>query len=288
MPISSQSPAAKLVEAIDALLEAASGYLKEPFQNEAFAQLWELHARVVAQAAEAGLLPPPPFEESGLPVWGEPHLVGSTKLYPPVRDFEPESWHSWKTKLLELLAAAKATARPVVPPCPSCGSAPAADDVDDVCPMCEAYHFRSRVVRHVLLDPDEKIIVHRTGQPYWERIPPSQIAKAARSRQGGSGRLVLDSETQTIRLDGTSCKIADPKAFAVYKEIVDACPQPLTMATLQDRVPGCRGDKKIRQLLDSLPQPLCDTVLSGSNGFWLNLSPPPARRQQRRGKKGRT
>jgi hypothetical protein len=97
-------------------------------------------------------------------------------------------------------------------------------------------------------------------------------------------RLGFDPLTQTITLDGTPYDIADPKAFAVYQAIACACPTPLTKSAIQKLVTGCRGDKKIRRLLDGLPKPLRVTVRSGSNGYWLNLN-PPANPGKRRGRK---
>lgn len=102
------------------------------------------------------------------------------------------------------------------------------------------------------------------------------------------GRLHFDPQTQTVTLDGKPHKIEDPKAFSLYREIASSCPNPLTKAILQERVPGCRGDKKIRHLLNSLPEPLCDTVPSGPNGYWLDLNPPPNHRKRARRQKGRT
>jgi hypothetical protein len=104
----------------------------------------------------------------------------------------------------------------------------------------------------------------------------------------GKDRLHFDPQTQTITLDGTPYKIADPKAFDVYKEIANSCPVPLTQAKLQERVAGCRGDKKIRQLLNGLPKQLRDTVPSGPNGYWLDLNPLQNRVKRSHRKKSRS
>jgi hypothetical protein len=102
-------------------------------------------------------------------------------------------------------------------------------------------------------------------------------------------RLHFDPQTQTISLDGIPYKIEDPKAYALYQEIASSCPKPLTRAKLQNRVPGCRGGKKIRQLLNGLPERLRETVPSGPSGYWLDLDPPPNRPSKRlRRQKGRT
>jgi hypothetical protein len=140
-----------------------------------------------------------------------------------------------------------------------------------------------------------------------KQLPPAITVKAVSQRSGddqvappgtgkgdtdgaapGKERLHFDPQTQTITLDGTPHKIMDPKAFAVYKAIASSCPEPVTKATLQDRVAGCRGDKKIRQLLNGLPKQLLDTVPSGPNGYWLHLNPLPNGGVRRRRKKGRT
>ena len=101
------------------------------------------------------------------------------------------------------------------------------------------------------------------------------------------GRLHFDPQTQTVTLDGKDHKIEDPKAFSLYQVIASSCSNPLTKAILQERVPGCRGDKKIRQLLNGLPKLLCNTVRSGPNGYWLDLNPPPKRGKRSRSQKGR-
>jgi hypothetical protein len=123
--------------------------------------------------------------------------------------------------------------------------------------------------------------------PYWERLPPSRVRAPEALRPAGSSptpseRLAFDSQTQTVILDGTQHKVDDPKAFAVYREIAGACPQPVTAADIRGRVKGCRGTKKVRQLLNTLPDPLRRTVRSGQADYWLDLRPAP------RGRKGRT
>ena len=115
----------------------------------------------------------------------------------------------------------------------------------------------------------------------------SVVSNAAGTGQK-KGRLQFDPQTQTIALDGKLHKIEDPKAFSLYQEIANSCPTPLTKAILQERVRGCRGDKKIRLLLNGLPKRLCDTVRSGPNGYWLDLNPPPHRGKRSRRQKGRT
>jgi hypothetical protein len=125
-----------------------------------------------------------------------------------------------------------------------------------------------------------------------EERPPGPVIKV-QPVVGGTGegkeRLYFDAQTQTVTLDGTAHKVTDPKAFAVYKLIAESCPQPITKASLQKRVAGCRGAKKVRQLLNSLPTPLGRTISSGPNGYWLDLNPSRRiRPNQRRQKKGRT
>jgi hypothetical protein len=121
------------------------------------------------------------------------------------------------------------------------------------------------------------------------RVAPTGCGSGDTDGAGpAKNRLRFDPQTQTITLDGTPQKIADPKAFAVYKEIASSCPMPLKQAQLQERVAGCRGTKKIRQLLDDLPKKLRVTVLSGPNGYWLDLDPLPNCCKRRRRKKGCT
>jgi hypothetical protein len=126
--------------------------------------------------------------------------------------------------------------------------------------------------------PDGKLIVAAVQM---------EASKAGQRRATGSGvngareRLHFDPQTQTVTLDGAHYKVPDPKAFAIYNEIANACPKPLTKGQIQGRIPGCRGVKTIPQLLARLPGPLKDTVRSGVNGYWLDLAP-----KQKRGKKG--
>jgi hypothetical protein len=103
----------------------------------------------------------------------------------------------------------------------------------------------------------------------------------------GRKRLQFDALTQTIALDGTHHRIADPKAFAVYEAIANACPMPLTKATIRNQVTGCRGDKKIPQLMKVLPKQLRETVQSGPSGYWLKLEPLSNCSNRRRQEKGR-
>jgi hypothetical protein len=92
-------------------------------------------------------------------------------------------------------------------------------------------------------------------------------------------RIEFDSRTQSVTLDGNPFPIDDPKAFEVYQAIADSCPHPLTRAAISSRVKGVHGGKKVRRLLDSLPEPLARTVLSGPNGYWLRL--PKKRRPKK-------
>ena len=101
-------------------------------------------------------------------------------------------------------------------------------------------------------------------------------------------RLYFDALTHTVSLDGTHYTITDPKAFAVYKVIADACPQPLTKVRIQKIVPGCKGKKRIPQLICMLPEPLRASVRSGPYGYWLDLSQPFSRSKTSRSNKSST
>jgi len=80
--------------------------------------------------------------------------------------------------------------------------------------------------------------------PLDQRVAPTCGTNGAIGDTGqGKDRLHFDPQTQTITLDGTPYKIADPKAFTVYKEIANSCPVPLTQAKLQERVAGCLVDR---------------------------------------------
>jgi hypothetical protein len=137
------------------------------------------------------------------------------------------------------------------------------------------YWIRSGLYETVL--PDEWPIPEAAAADDGERLGQEEMAPSSNAESLGSGseRLRFDPETLTVTFTGTSYKISDPKGFAVYRELAKTCPLPLTKAILQDRVPGCRGEKKIRQLLNALPNDLSRTVRSGPSGYWLDLSPPP-------------
>jgi hypothetical protein len=90
-------------------------------------------------------------------------------------------------------------------------------------------------------------------------------------------RLHFNDDTHTVTLDGIAYKIADPKAYAVYQEIAKNKPNPVTAKKIQEKVPGCLGEKKVRNLLKSLPKPLQATVKSAEYGYWLDLPPAPVR-----------
>jgi hypothetical protein len=127
-----------------------------------------------------------------------------------------------------------------------------------------------------------EVLPGRAALVHFVRLDPSLIDNlSVLVGDRRSERLHFDSPTQTITLDGFPHHIDDPKAFAVYKAIADACPLPITKRKIQGQVPGCRGVKTIPLLLARLPRPLKDTVRSGVNGYWLDLAP-----KQKRGKQG--
>src|SRR5262249_23656844 len=94
-----------------------------------------------------------------------------------------------------------------------------------------------------------------------------QEIDAGPSGKPEEARLKLDPLTQTATLDGTPYKIEDPKAFAVYHEIVKSLPLPITKRAISARIPGTKGPKKIRSLLTSLADPIRQTVQWGPNGY---------------------
>lgn len=99
-------------------------------------------------------------------------------------------------------------------------------------------------------------------------------------------RLHCEDATYTLTIDGHAYHIENPTAYMIYKLLAAETPQPLTRADLQARIRGCKGRKAIRQLLDTLPEPVRRTARSGSRGYWIDLSPRhPGKRRTR--KKGR-
>jgi hypothetical protein len=97
-------------------------------------------------------------------------------------------------------------------------------------------------------------------------------------------RIQCDPETQTVTLGGTDHKVDEPRAFALYKAIVDNCPQPLTRADLRSRVKACKGEKTIRKLLDLLPLALRKTVRSGPHGYWFDADGDASPRRRKNGR----
>jgi hypothetical protein len=85
------------------------------------------------------------------------------------------------------------------------------------------------------------------------------------------GRLVFDSETHTVTLDGRRYGIDDPKAFGVYKVIVDRDTPCITKARIREKVLGVKGDKTIPRLIQNLPRQLRSTVRATTNGYSIRL-----------------
>jgi hypothetical protein len=118
--------------------------------------------------------------------------------------------------------------------------------------------------------------------PSWESGMQHFLAKAEAVASLGTGlpvearrsvwTIAFDPETHTVILDNVHHKVDDPKAFAVYKAIVDNRPQPLTRIQLGDKVPGCKGGRTVRNLLDKLPVALRNTVRSGPPGYWFDAA----------------
>ena len=84
-------------------------------------------------------------------------------------------------------------------------------------------------------------------------------------------RIHFDPQTQTITLDGEPFSIENPRAFKLYKAIVDCNGEPITRAKLRQPPHLFKGDKIARKLLDMLPSALRKTVLSDNNGYCWRL-----------------
>jgi hypothetical protein len=100
--------------------------------------------------------------------------------------------------------------------------------------------------------------------------PPPPPGAEPEPRPASAPGVACDVDTQTVTLDGAAYKVTDPKAFALYRAIVDNRPQPLTRAQLRQRVRGCGGKKTVRNALDRLPPEVRATVKSGPGGFWFD------------------
>jgi hypothetical protein len=98
----------------------------------------------------------------------------------------------------------------------------------------------------------------------------------ARADPGADGeaqrRLRFDPLTWTITLDGKDCPIENHAAFIVYRTIATH-EGPITRAEIREKTGRFRGQKTVRNLIETLPQALRDTVVSDQEGFHLRLQP---------------
>jgi hypothetical protein len=110
------------------------------------------------------------------------------------------------------------------------------------------------------------------------QLEQAEAGRRRRERAPGLGhtppdRLTFDVHTQTITLDGKAFPNVAPQAFRVYKVIADACPAPVTAASIRGKVSGCSGRNKVRLLLEELPLRLRSTIQSCPSGYYLKLPP---------------
>jgi hypothetical protein len=80
-------------------------------------------------------------------------------------------------------------------------------------------------------------------------------------------RLVFDDHTHTVTLDGKEYHIANPKAYAVYKAIVQRADATITKRDIRGKVQGVAGKRTVPSLLKTLPPALRKTIRCGPTGY---------------------
>lgn len=98
-----------------------------------------------------------------------------------------------------------------------------------------------------------------------------QPANNAAADSGFEGRLRFDQATCTVCFDGKPISVDDPKAYALYKLLVDQHGIPASRQTIRSQNSAFRGDKTVPQLIKKLPPALKKTVQSGASGYWIRL-----------------
>jgi hypothetical protein len=104
-----------------------------------------------------------------------------------------------------------------------------------------------------------------------------QVAEAlAESRQQRQRRpaagLSFDDARLTVTLGSIRHRIANPRAYHVFKAIATRDVPKITRGGIRQRVPGVNGQKTIRDLIDNeLQIRLRTAIKSDTHGFWLQL-----------------
>jgi hypothetical protein len=85
-------------------------------------------------------------------------------------------------------------------------------------------------------------------------------------------RLRFDDASLTVVIDdGKPIGVKDPKAYQIFKVIANAAPNIVPRKTIQNTVAATRGDRTIRKLLLSLPEPLRTAWKNTTRGYYLRL-----------------
>jgi hypothetical protein len=90
-------------------------------------------------------------------------------------------------------------------------------------------------------------------------------------RPSAATRLTLDDLALAVTLNGVKHRVADPRAYAVYKAIAEKDAPTITKNRIRTKVKGVRGQKTIPRLIASLPPALQQTVKWDTNGYWIVL-----------------
>jgi hypothetical protein len=105
-----------------------------------------------------------------------------------------------------------------------------------------------------------------------EKPPPDRL-------DGGTDRLRFDPSTHTVTLDGTRHAVVDPKAYEVYRAIVERNAATITKTGIGAKVKGVTGQKTIPNLIKTLPWALRQTVKVSTRGYWHELPKSPEQDQ---------
>jgi hypothetical protein len=102
--------------------------------------------------------------------------------------------------------------------------------------------------------------------------PNSQVSLPYR------GRLTCDRATKTVRLDGSSFLIENPRAFSIFQRLFDADGEIVTTKQLNE-LPGCKGDRLDRVIKKMLIykhkklRRIIRTKVGRGGGYWITCPP---------------
>jgi hypothetical protein len=155
-------------------------------------------------------------------------------------------------------------------------SADEAQDLDRIEHYSRQLFEHSRSREDACKDLDHLLSIrHEAGTDIFS-LPLKEVADTLQAQYGPNDRppgkrLTFDDDTHTVTLDGTAHRIDNPKAYAVYKAIVQRETPTIRKAEISDKVKGVSGKKTIPSLIDTLPPALRKTVKRDTTGYWHEL-----------------